>query len=281
MNFQGYLENTYRIIKAEPVILLLGGLLIQLLNSVTLSILYGPLFGGYMLMAILLLRDEKKPAFNDLFNGFQFFRLLFPYFFVLLAKLIGFMLFVLPGILFATWWIYVLPLMVDRKIGFGEAMRISSDKVSETGFFMHMVFLLLVYVIPVIILQILVSFLPFLMVLTLLLMPFQVGCMASLYIDQFRESATESDSEHKEKTDEAAPVTLPLAKKTGDQVEQESSQSEQPVSEKQAASELPADVSLPEKGVPGEKHVQGADTDQHQVEEESDQDAEEDNKDTI
>ena len=255
MNFQGYLENTYRIIKAEPVILLLGGLLIQLLNSVTLSILYGPLLGGYMLMAILLLRDEKKPAFNDLFNGFQFFRLLFPYFFVFLAKLIGFMLFVLPGVLFATWWIYVLPLMVDRKIGFGEAMRISSDKVSETGFFMHMVFLLLVYVIPVIVLQILVSLLPFLMVLTLLLMPFQVGCMASLYIDQFREAATETDSEHKEKTAEAAPATLPLAKKTGDQVEQESSQSEQPVSE------LPADVSLPEEGVPGEKHVQGTDAD--------------------
>ena len=254
MNFQGYLENTYRIIKAEPVILLLGGLLIQLLNSVTLSILYGPLLGGYMLMAILLLRDEKKPAFNDLFNGFQFFRLLFPYFFVFLAKLIGFMLFVLPGVLFATWWIYVLPLMVDRKIGFGEAMRISSDKVSETGFFMHMVFLLLVYVIPVILLQILVSLLPFLMVLTLLLMPFQVGCMASLYIDQFKESATETASEQKGEAAEAAPVTLPPAKNIGDQVAEESSQSEQPVSEEQTTSELPADQSLPEEDGPDEKH---------------------------
>jgi len=254
MNFQAYLENTYRIIKAEPVILLLGGLLIQLLNSVTLSILYGPLFGGFMLMAILLLRDEKEPAFNDLFNGFKFFRLLFPYFFVFLAKLIGFMLFVLPGVLFATWWIYVLPLMVDRKIGFGEAMRISSDKVSETGFFMHMVFLLLVYVIPVILLQILVSLLPFLMVLTLLLMPFQVGCMASLYIDQFKESATETASEQKGEAAEAAPVTLPPAKNIGDQVAEESSQSEQPVSEEQTTSELPADQSLPEEDGPDEKH---------------------------
>jgi len=254
MNFQAYLENTYRIIKAEPIILLLGGLLIQLLNSVTLSILYGPLFGGFMLMVILLLRDEKEPAFNDLFSGFKLFRLLFPYFFVFLAKLIGFMLFVLPGVLFATWWIYVLPLMVDRKIGFGEAMRISSDKVSETGFFMHMVFLLLVYVIPVILLQILVSFLPFLMVLTLLLMPFQVGCMASLYIDQFKESATETASEQKGEAAEAAPVTLPPAKNIGDQVAEEPSQSEQPVSEEQTTSELPADESLPEEDGPDEKH---------------------------
>lgn len=204
MNFQGYLENSYKIIKSEPFILILGGLLIQLLNSVTLSILYGPLFGGYMLMVLLLLRDGKKPVINDLFNGFQLFRLLFPYCFVLLAKIIGFMLFIVPGLLFSTWWIYVLPLMVDRKISFGEAMRISSDKVSETGFFIHLVFILLVYVIPVILLNMLVSLMPFLLVLTLLLMPFQVGCMISLYLDQF--GAGEHVSAAPEEAD--SPVTV-------------------------------------------------------------------------
>ena len=92
----------------------------------------------------------------------------------------------------------------------------------------------------------------------------------------------ETDSEKKEETAETAPVTLPPVKKAGDQVEEESRQSEQPASEEQPIAELPADVSLPEEGVPGEKHVQGTDADQHQVEEESsDQDAEEDNKDTI
>lgn len=201
MNFQGYLENSFRIIKAEPLILILGGLLIQLLNSVTLSLLYGPLFGGYLLMALLQLRDNRKPVFNDLFTGFQQFKLLFPYFFILLAKIVGFMFFIIPGLLFTTWWVYALPLMVDRQIGFREAMRLSSDKVNETGFFMHLVFILLVYVIPVIILQVAVSLIPFLMFLTLLLLPFQVGCMASLYLDQFGPKSTE------EKTaDEKTPI---------------------------------------------------------------------------
>jgi hypothetical protein len=215
MNFQGYLESSYRIIKAEAIILILGGLLIQLLNSVTLSILYGPLFGGYMLLVILLLRDNKKPAFNDLFNGFKLIRLLFPYFFLLLAKFIGFMLFFVPGVLFSTWWIYVLPLMVDRKIGFGEAMRISSDKVSETGFFMHMVFLLLVYVIPIILLKMLASFMPFLMVLSLLLMPFQVGCMVSLYLDQFKEIEEKVDDKQPEPSVAEKPLTPPFEKEAG------------------------------------------------------------------
>ena len=219
MNFQAYLEDTYRIIKKEPVLLVLGGLLIQLLNSVTLSLLYGPLFGGYMLMVLLLLRDKKKPMFNDLFNGFQLFRLLFPYFFVLLAKIIGFMLFVVPGLLFATWWIYVLPLMVDRRIGFSEAMRISSDKVSETGFFIHMVFILLVYVIPVILLNMLVSLMPFLMVLTILLMPFQVCCMASLYIDQFGPMAP-ADLQKEVKETAAATAEMPTRQIIEDAAEQ-------------------------------------------------------------
>ncbi|MBE9520865.1 MAG: hypothetical protein IME97_07020 [Proteobacteria bacterium] len=281
MNFQGYLENAYRIIKAEPFILILGGLLIQLLNSVTLSILYGPLFGGYLLLVILLLRDDKKPAFNDLFNGFQAFRLLIPYFFILLAKIIGFMLFIVPGVLFATWWIYVLPLMIDRKIGFGKAMRISSDKVTEAGFFMHMVFFLLVYVIPVIVLEMLSSFMPFLMVLTLLLMPFQVGCLVSLYLDQFKEQELATAPEKQHESAEATPMIPPPTEIIESSVEEEteSPQTGQSVSKVPETSEQPTDVSMPEGNDLEEKPDQGTDADQHQEDEGSDKDTEKDDKD--
>jgi len=252
MNFQGYLENSYRIIRAEPFILILGGLLIQLVNSVTLSLLYGPLFGGYMLMVLLLLRDNRKPVFNDLFTGFQFFRLLFPYCFILLAKIIGFMLFIIPGLLFSTWWIYVLPLMVDRKIRFGEAMRLSSDKVSETGFFIHLVFILLVYVIPVVILQILVNLIPFLMFLTLLLLPFQAGCMASLYLDQFGSEKRESMPGETEKAaPESKMIDAPPAEGETEETaaaEKTGPADEQPVDDIREVKETPAgDESVGEK----------------------------------
>jgi hypothetical protein len=268
MNFQRYLENTYRIIKAEPLILILGGLLIQLLNSVTLSFLCGPLFGGYMLMVILLLRDGKKPKFNDLFNGFQFIRLLFPYFFILLAKVIGFMLFVVPGVLFATWWIYVLPLMVDRKIGFGEAMRISSDKVTGTGFFMHMVFFLLVYVIPMILIEILVSAMPFLMVISLLLLPFQAGCLAGLYLDQFNEIEPRVKEDRREGLTEESQVILSSSEESGDQrpISEKNGQTDEPDPAQQEPADQPDAELLTEDTLQEVKPDQGAESQPDQAE---------------
>ena len=131
MNFQANLEDTYRIIKEEPVILILGGLLVQLLTVFSLGILAGPLIGGYTLLVILSLRENKKPVFNDIFSGLQQFANLFPYFLVLLLIFFGFMLLILPGLLFATWWLYVLPLMVDKKMSFTDAMRLSMNKVQS------------------------------------------------------------------------------------------------------------------------------------------------------
>jgi len=194
MNFQAYLEDTYRIIKEEPVILILGGLLVQLLTVFSLGILAGPLIGGYTLMVILYLRENRKPTFNDIFSGLQQFANLFPYFLVLLLIFFGFMLLILPGLLFATWWLYVLPLMADRKMSFTDAMRLSMKKVNEKGFFMHLVFLLLVSVIPIMLINFISTMIPFLFVLKILLPPFQVGCLASLYIDQFKQEETAADS---------------------------------------------------------------------------------------
>jgi len=196
MNFQAYLEDTYRIIKAEPVILVLGGLVVQLLTILSMGILAGPFLGGYFLLIICFLRDQRKPSFNDIFAGLQQFGNLIPYFLVLLLIFIGFMLLILPGFLFATWWLYVLPLMADRKISFSEAMRVSMNKVNDTGFLMHLVFLLLISVIPILLLNFLSAMVPFLFVFKILLPPFQAGCLASLYVDQFglkENAAAEGD----------------------------------------------------------------------------------------
>ena len=210
MNFQAYLENTYRIIKEEPVILILGGLLVQLLTVFSLGLLAGPFIGGYTLLVILSLRENKKPAFNDIFSGLQQFANLFPYFLVLLLIFFGFMLLILPGLLFATWWLYVLPLMVDRKMSFTDAMRLSKNKVNEKGFLMHLVFLLLVSVIPVMLINFISTIIPFLFVLKIFLPPFQVGCLASLYIDQFKQEETAADSPADGEPDAETAVLLSL-----------------------------------------------------------------------
>ena len=215
MNFQAYLEDTYRIIKEEPVILILGGLLVQLLTVFSLGILAGPLIGGYTLLVILYLRENRKPTFNDIFSGLQQFANLFPYFLVLLLIFFGFMLLILPGLLFATWWLYVLPLMVDKKMSFTDAMRLSMNKVNEKGFLMHLVFLLLVSVIPIMLINFISAIIPFLFVLKILLPPFQVGCLASLYIDQFKQEETGVDSPVDSKPGAETTVLLSLDTEKG------------------------------------------------------------------
>jgi len=248
MNFQSYLEDTYRIIKEEPLVLILGGFIVQLLTILSMGILAGPIMGGYFLLIIYYLRNNKKPSFNDIFSGLQQFGRLFPYFLVLLITLIGFMLLILPGFLFATWWLYVLPLMVDRKVSYSEAMRLSMNKVNETGFFMHFVFLLLITVIPMVLLNFLSTVIPFLFVLKILLPPFQAGCLASLYIDQFgrAESAPRAT---------VGPESFSVAK---EELESEPAGAEVPPQQAEAAVE-PAEEVEEDKPVEDESTLKGAD----------------------
>jgi hypothetical protein len=81
------------------------------------------------------------------------------------------------------------------------------NKVNETGFLMHFVFLLLISVIPMMLLNFLSAMMPFLLVLKILLPPFQAGCLASLYIDKF--GLAETKDLHEEEEVETAPAEAP------------------------------------------------------------------------
>lgn len=185
MNFQGHLESAIRLLKAHAVLVILGGLLVQLLVVCTLGILAGPLLGAYLLSMILYFRDSREPVFNDYFAGLSRFGALFPYLFLLLLVMLGFLLLVIPGVIFAVWWLYALPLMADKGMGLGEAMRVSRAKVVEKGFFMHLVFVFMITVVPDLMIMFLSSFLPLLKFLSILMAPLQAACLASLYLEQF------------------------------------------------------------------------------------------------
>jgi len=242
MNIQAYLEDAWKIIKQEPLIVVGGGFLYQLLFFLSQGLIVlvaGPLLGGYLLLIILYLRENRRPTFNDLFTGFKQFGRLFSYFLVLLVIFIGFALLIIPGLVFATWWIYVLPLMVDKKMSFGDAMRTSMNKVNETGFFMHLVFLLLVTLVPLGILTILSATIPFLTVLSVLLTPMQFGCLASLYLDKFgADEPPVLHEEVKEPGPAAAEIFLPEIE--GDAAEQAPAAGE----DKPGADEAAADAGI-------------------------------------
>jgi hypothetical protein len=192
------------------------------------------------------------------------------------------MLLILPGLLFATWWIYVLPLMVDKEMSFSDAMRQSMNKVNETGFLMHFVFLLLISVIPIMLLNFLSTIVPFLFMLKIFLPPFQAGCLASLYIDQFDEFKEIDDEQKNETNFGATPVTRLQEEDTVDKVEVKPKQNEQPVSEHIETSEQTVTEPLQEENILNKKSEEtDGQPGQPQLEEEPDLDSEKDEKETI
>jgi hypothetical protein len=185
MNFQAHLRNMAEMMQEEFVVLFVGGLLVQLLMSLTLGLLAGPLMGGYMLAMIRWLQAGKRSRFNDLFSGLQRFGELFPLFFLGLLIMLGYFLLVVPGVIMTVWWIYVPQLMADQGLSLGAAMGASKDKVNEKGFFMHLVFLLLISLVPVFVITVAAAIVPPLAALQYFLFPLQCATLASLYLEQF------------------------------------------------------------------------------------------------
>ena len=182
-------------LKDEFFVFVVGGFLIQFLSSLSLGILVGPLMGGYLMLMLNWLRQGERPQFSEIFCGMQRFGELFPAFFLLLLILFGYFVFILPGVLMTVWWVYVLFLMVDKRISLADAMAESKAKVSEQGFFMHFVFIILIAVIPTMIVNLIAAIIPPLIILQYFLFPLQCGCLASLYIEQFGGRACDGEKE--------------------------------------------------------------------------------------
>jgi hypothetical protein len=124
--------------------LLIGPIIACLLSVLTLGILAGPLFAGVVNMIVGRVRDGRPARVGDVFSCFDRF---VPYFIaaLVLALLIGLASITIVGGLFlATIWIYVFPFMVDRGMGFGDALTASKDLVFKRGFWEHLALVLVV-----------------------------------------------------------------------------------------------------------------------------------------
>lgn len=128
MNIKAHLEaawqNTLKYI--GPVILLT---LAQVVVSVcSLGIMAPVTFAGYLQSLLRAVREGRSPELGDLFSEMALFLPLFAFFLLAaIASMIGFLLLVLPGfavvalLTFST--MYMLPLMIDRRLGLIEAIR--------------------------------------------------------------------------------------------------------------------------------------------------------------
>jgi uncharacterized membrane protein YvlD (DUF360 family) len=128
---------------ADIVPFLVGALIAGLLSIITLGILAGPLTAGLYNMAVRRMRDGRRAEIGDVFSCFdRFWSYLWAA--IVLVVLIGLAsITIVGGVLLATIWIYVFPLMVDRRMGLGQAMSASYHRVVDNGFWEHLALLVI------------------------------------------------------------------------------------------------------------------------------------------
>jgi len=146
IKFGEWMENGFNLYKNNFVILVLASLVAGVLSVVTMFILAGPMFAGFLLITIALFdKQEPKPEVGDLFKGFDFFLNSFLFVFVwgIALVIVSFLLGLVPciGQLAALFVIYAaqaflmfgLFLIVDKNMEFWPASMESINKV-KTNF---------------------------------------------------------------------------------------------------------------------------------------------------
>ena len=123
---------------ADIVPLLVGGLIAGILSIVTLGILAGPLVAGLYSMVIGRIRDGRRAQIGDVFACMDRFWSFFAAALVLFVLIGLASLTIVGGVLLATIWMYVIPLMVDRKLDLYDAMAASYHLVVDNGFWEHL-----------------------------------------------------------------------------------------------------------------------------------------------
>jgi len=141
MDFKKHMVLAWELTLKFIVSLVLMTLVMVGVSFVTLGILAPVTMAGYMQSILLMIRDGREPKIQDLFSQMGLFLPLFGFgVLVIIAVIIGLMVFVIPGLLViiavSFCCLYMLPLMTDKKLGLVEAIKKSysmavKDNISE------------------------------------------------------------------------------------------------------------------------------------------------------
>ena len=123
---------------------LIGALILGVVGYLIVSVLTVVFYGGLFEMVIGAARENRGVDFGDLFSGFRKFGSFIVFWLViggisivcgivLIIPVIGFIAVLVFGAWLGTTWLYVLPLIADRGLTFGEAARTSSQMVKGVG----------------------------------------------------------------------------------------------------------------------------------------------------
>lgn len=182
-----YFKDGFTLFKESIGTFMIASILFWAISIFSFSILFGPLFAGYMLFFVNTLRKNNPKVF-DIFKGlYKLVPLIIAFYFTSILISIGTFFLIIPGLIFISWFFFVELLILDKNIGVIKAMKLNKKMSSERGILNYMI----LNFVLVLILTILGS-LSFGLG-TILISPVVFAIYAVAYEDAFGEQIGESD----------------------------------------------------------------------------------------
>jgi len=183
------LNDSLAVYHKNGVLLVLAAIIFNSLSILTLFVLCGPLCGGIYLMTVAALtHPEKKLDIGLMFAMLKRFGPLVGLFFLTtIPILLGFALFIVPGVLLMTLWMYSYPLLIERNMTVTQAMSASWHIVMRNGLGWNLLLAAIIFALAVV--PALVPYLGW--VIGWFLAPVTWLMVSSAYIQQVREREAE------------------------------------------------------------------------------------------
>lgn len=133
------LNDAMEVYRKNVLTFVLAVILFDVLMVFSLLVLAGPLVGGMVLMSLSAMRDpEHKARLGDLFGTFDRFGAFVGLcFLTIIPILLGYLLFIVPGVILSAMWMFAAYLMVDQRMGVIDALRTSWRIVIARGFWIN------------------------------------------------------------------------------------------------------------------------------------------------
>ncbi|MBF0202596.1 MAG: hypothetical protein HQK66_15085, partial [Desulfamplus sp.] len=150
MDFKQHAESAWKLTIQTIFPMIIMTLVYFFVSAISFGILAPVLTAGYMHSILQLVRTGREPQVQDLFGHFNLFLpLLGLAVCILIITMIGLLLIVVPGILFAVFvaysMVFLLPLMTDKGMGVMDASRESFNMAFDKKFLMEHAITVVIY----------------------------------------------------------------------------------------------------------------------------------------
>jgi hypothetical protein len=185
------LNDAMDVYRRNFVVFLVAAVLFHVLSFSSLFVLAGPLWGGAIIMSLKAMRDrEHKVELGDFFAAFNRFGPLVGLFFLTaIPILIGYALFIVPGVLLSALWLFPTYLVVDQNMGVLESLSTSWRIVIKRGLWINVACAFILFA-----LTLGSSVFPYIgVIIGLVLMPFVWLINTSAYVQEVKEYSDLAD----------------------------------------------------------------------------------------